>query len=241
MTADLQGKYDAAFYANQKAGSRTSAGLVIEKLAPVLGNVSSVLDVGCGAGGWLQAVREVYPKATVFGVDHPAVPRSEMFINEDAFAGYDLSEPIDLERSFDLVITLEVAEHIPPEKAETFLETLTRHGDVVLFSAAIPRQGGTGHVNEQWPEYWIDLMAARDYKALDIVRPLIWNDDAIASWYKQNMLLFAKSPEKLQVAGAEDWAGRAMIHPGSWVRATEPLPTKISRVLSGRKPDHAWR
>ena len=241
MTAELNTKYDAAFYANQKSGSRTSARLVIEKLSPILGSVSSALDIGCGAGGWLQAVREVYPKADVFGVDHPGVPQTEMFIEETAFAGRDLSESIDLKRTFDLVITLEVAEHIAPEKSDVFLDTLARHGDAILFSAAIPRQGGTGHVNEQWPDYWIERLKTRGFEALDIVRPLIWDEDAIASWYKQNMMLFARSPEALSLEGVEDWNGRAMVHPGSWFRATEPLRSRIERVITGRKPDHAWR
>jgi SAM-dependent methyltransferase len=241
MTTKLKQNYDAAFYANQKAGSRASAGIVLETLSPIVGEVGSVLDVGCGAGGWLKAASEIFAGADIFGVDHPGVPEEEMFIPRARFAGHDLTAPIHLKRRFDLVISLEVAEHIPPEKAPTFIDTLADHGDVVMFSAAVPRQGGTGHVNEQWPDYWIALFEARGMAPFDVLRPLIWDDDDVSSWYKQNILLFARHPERLNIRGLEDWRGRALIHPGSWMRKTEPVARQVTRLIQGRKPDHNWR
>lgn len=56
-------------------------------------------------------------------------------------------------RRFDLAMTIEVAEHLTPVRADSFVEDLTRLSDVVLFSAAIPAQGGINHVNEQWQSY----------------------------------------------------------------------------------------
>ena len=241
MSTDLKSSYDAAFYANQKAGSLTSAAIVLERLKPALGAVRSALDVGCGAGGWLKAAGDAFPGLDVFGVDHPDVPKSEMFIPTENFRGADLSAPIDLERRFDLVISLEVAEHIAPDRAEAFIDTLARHGDRILFSAAIPRQGGTGHVNEQWPDYWAKLFDARGFEAFDIVRPMIWYEDAVASWYKQNVILYARGDARPARDGHEDWGARAMVHPGSWIRGTEPLASKISRALRGEKPSHQWR
>jgi hypothetical protein len=111
----------------------------------------------------------------------------------------------------------------------------------VLFSAALPRQGGTGHVNEQWPAYWIERFQTYGYFLFDVLRPLVWEDDRIASWYKQNILLFADGAVRLNTGGLEDWGGRAMIHPGAWMRKTEPVASKVSRLLQGKKPDHEWR
>ena len=241
MSDQLKKNYDAAFYANQKSGSRKSAEIVLAALQPVLGAVGSALDVGCGAGGWLWAVREAFPNADVFGVDHPDVPRSQMLIDAQDFSGCDLSQPINLARRFDLVISLEVAEHIDPARADVFVENLTRHGERVLFSAATPRQGGTGHVNEQWPDYWAEKFKARGLQRFDIVRPLIWDEDEVASWYKQNMMLFASPDARLSCDSLEDWRGRAVIHPGLWMRKTEPLKAQIARAIKRRKPAHEWR
>ena len=241
ITGQLEKNYDAAFYANQKAGSLASAEIVLNAIKPLLSEVRSVLDIGCGAGGWLRTAAGAFPGAQVFGVDHPNVPHSEMFIAPECFAGRDLSAPIDLERRFDLVISLEVAEHIDPDKADLFIDILTRHGEKVLFSAATPNQGGTGHVNEQWPFYWADKFAARGLRCYDIVRPLIWDEDDVASWYKQNIILYGPEALAGEFAAQEDWDGRAMVHPGLWMRKTEPFSARLSRAVQGRKPGHDWR
>ena len=68
---------------------------------------------------------------------------------------------------------------------------ITGLSDFVLFSAAIPDQGGMGHINEKWPTYWISLFEDRDYVCIDAIRKNIWNDDSIPWWYRQNALLFA--------------------------------------------------
>lgn len=239
MSADLERKYDAAFYANQKEGSRASAEIVLAALLPLIGGARSAVDIGCGAGGWLKTFAGMIPGADIFGVDHPAAPKSEMFIDPAQFEGRDLSVPFDLGRRFDLAISLEVAEHIAPERADVFLDNLARHADVILFSAAIPRQGGTGHVNEQWPDYWAAKMAARGFALHDVVRPLIWNSEDAAFWYKQNALLFVREGRDLDFSGLDDWGGRAMVHPGGWMKKTEPLKSQFARVLAGRKPANA--
>src|SRR5690606_35475831 len=110
----------------------------------------------------------------------------------ERFRRTDLGTPISESSRFDLSISLEVAEHLPESRADVFVDNLTRLSDAVLFSAAIPGQGGTGHVNEQWPTYWIERFAARGFRLADVVRPAIWEDDRMPYWYRQNTLLFVK-------------------------------------------------
>ena len=241
MSDDLSKKYDAKFYANQKAGSLKSAETVLGHVLPIIGTPRSVIDIGCGAGGWLRTLSEIVDDLDIFGVDHPGAPTSEMFIDPANFEGRDLSATMTFDRKFDLAISLEVAEHIDPQQADIFVDNLMRHADTILFSAAIPRQGGTGHVNEQWPQYWIEKMSKRGFGLCDVVRPLIWNEDDVASWYKQNLLLFASDRAAMSVAGLEDWGGRAMVHPGAWIKKTEPIGSQIRRVLKGERPSEAWR
>ena len=103
----------------------------------------------------------------------------------------DLEKGISLDRRFDLVVSLEVAEHLDAGAANGFVASLVRHGDVVLFSAAIPFQGGHHHVNEQFADYWVERFAAHGYLALDFVRPQIWSDEGVLWWLRQNVLVFA--------------------------------------------------
>jgi hypothetical protein len=97
-----------------------------------------------------------------------------------------------MDRKFDLVVSLEVAEHLPGEHAETYVDSLTRLGPAVLFSAAVPYQGGTEHVNEQWPDYWVELFERKGFVVLDPIRKRIWQHPGVEYWYSQNILLFVK-------------------------------------------------
>jgi hypothetical protein len=87
------------------------------------------------------------------------------------------------------VVSLEVAEHLPESSADTFIESLVAHGDVILFSAAVPGQGGQHHINEQWPEYWQQKFAKHGFYFHDTIRPLIWNNEKVNWWYRQNIFI----------------------------------------------------
>jgi SAM-dependent methyltransferase len=148
-----------------------------------------VLDVGCGVGGWVATW--LGSGADAIGVDGDYVPRDQLCIPDDRFISHDLSTPLDLGRRFDLVTCLEVAEHLPPEAAATIVDSLCRHADVIVFSAAIPGQGGTGHINERWPSFWAELFATHGYRPHDLLRSRLWWDTRCEWWYRQNVLVFA--------------------------------------------------
>ena len=100
-------------------------------------------------------------------VDGPYVDRRRLLIDPGDFHAADLAAPIGLGRRFDLVQSLEVAEHLPAAKAEQFVDMLTTHGHCVMFSAAVPGQGAENHVNEQPAEYWRAIFGERGYGAVD--------------------------------------------------------------------------
>ena len=118
-------------------------------------------------------------------------------IDSEHFIIADLEKQIDCTSilvegtyKFDLVISLEVAEHLSIERERSFVKDLTLLSDVILFSAAIPGQGGEGHINERYLSEWCLLFGEIGYEAYDIVRPRIWNDASIPWWYRQNIMLF---------------------------------------------------
>lgn len=127
----------------------------------------------------------------VQGIEGPWLQPQNAEIDPKLIAIHELEKPFSLARMFDLVICLEVAEHLSPAVAESFVHTLTSHSAAVLFSAAIPFQGGTHHLNEQIPDYWARLFSEQGFATLDLVRPAVWKDDQVLWWYRQNVLLFA--------------------------------------------------
>jgi hypothetical protein len=108
------------------------------------------------------------------------------------FQPADLTNPPHLDRTFDLAVCLEVGEHLPKKSSPRLVDLLTTSAPAVLFSAAIPRQGGTNHINDQWPTYWEKLFAARGFRRLDPIRPQLWRSTNIEWWYRQNIYLYLR-------------------------------------------------
>lgn len=181
--------YDSLFYEYQREGSMRSARTLLPRVIETLG-VRSVLDVGCGAGAWLAAYRDL-GTTDLIGVDGDYVDRTLLLIDSGQFHPRDITRRFDFERQFDLVQCLEVAEHIPHQACATLIDNIVRHGRKVLFSAAVPGQGGEDHINEQRYEFWRDLFAARSYRLFDFVRPAVADNEAIEPWYRYNVMFFA--------------------------------------------------
>lgn len=213
--------YSGGFYDYIDAGSRASARTVARLLRGEV-QIGSLLDVGAGHGAW-AAEWMAAGVPDVLAVDGDYVARDRLAIPSDRFQPHDLSQPLDLGRRFDLVQSLEVAEHLPADKADGFVETLTHHGDVILFSAAVPHQGGEHHVNEQPLGYWRAKFAARGYHAYDWLRPRISADAEVMPWYRYNSLIYANE------------AGAARLSDS--IRATK-VPEHASIEVSG---DLRWR
>ncbi|WP_169717868.1 hypothetical protein SPSIL_050780 [Sporomusa silvacetica DSM 10669] len=185
----LEKIYNQSFYNNQMDGSLRSANamvpLFIEYVKP-----KTVVDVGCGVGTWLSVFKN--QGVDILGFDGEYVDKNLLCIEEDSFIAVDLEKTIEYGKVFDLAISLEVAEHLTESRAPSFVQDLTRLSPVVVFSAAVPRQGGVNHVNEKWQSYWINLFMKCSYLPIDCMRPKIWTCKDIEWWYRQNTLIFCK-------------------------------------------------
>ncbi len=180
--------YTKKFFENQQQGSINSAKvvvpLVIDLVAP-----KTVVDVGCGTGTWLSQFI-ANGVQDVVGVDGDWVKVDMLQIPKEKFVSKNLTWSLDINRSFDLAMSLEVAEHLDAQYADVFVRSLVKLAPVVLFSAAIPHQGGTHHVNEQWPDYWVKRFADNGYEVIDPLRRKLWSNTQVSSWYAQNILFF---------------------------------------------------
>ena len=96
-----------------------------------------------------------------------------------------------------MAISLEVAEHLPENRGKSFISDLCELSPVVLFSAAIPYQGGDNHINEQWQSYWYGLFKENNFVGIDLIRPQIWENINVKPWYKQNCMLYIHESKTL--------------------------------------------
>jgi hypothetical protein len=184
-----------------------------------------VLDVGCGLGAWLAVFRHLGVD-DVWGIDGDYVDRTMLEIPAERFLARDLSQPWrPWDRPFDLVLSLEVAEHLPADCAGGFVRSLARLGPAVLFSAAIPHQGGTNHVNEQWPDYWAQRFREVGYTVIDCIREQVWQNPRVEWWYAQNILLFVRDdhlhthPRLARAAQRTRPAQLSLVHPRKYLDA----------------------
>ena len=169
----------------------------------------------------------------MLGIDGAHVARDSLCIEASEFAEHDLAQAFVLGRRFDLVLCLEVAEHLPDSSAALLVESLCRHGDVILFSAAPPGQGGAAHINEQPYEYWRTLFAARGYRMYDTVRRAIADLHEVSYWYRYNAFLFVNGsalPELHERLAADALA------PGVPVPDVAPWLFRLRRRLIGLLP-----
>ena len=220
--------YSAAFYSDRRNTALASAAEIVPWVLDRI-KVKSVVDVGCGTGSWLTTFME-RGVTDVVGLDGPWVPISDLEVSPEKFVAVDFTrlDTLRLNRRFDLVVCLEVAEHLGPEHAAEFIDRLVAMGSCILFSAAVPRQGGVGHFNEQWPSYWIEIFHRHEFICFDSVRGAFWDNPSVAAWYPQNAFFFVSKDatskySRLEAHAENSLAGKSVIHPRLYQQKLEEL------------------
>lgn len=235
MSQAADRRYTKRFFEQMRGGAKRSAEIVVPLVLDLL-SVGSVVDVGCGEGTWLGVFRELGTK-DVIGIDGEYVSRDALQIPQECFRAVDLSKPFEMGRVFDLAISLEVAEHLPVASSSAFVKSLCSLSKAVLFSAAVPFQGGNHHVNEQWPDRWAGLFRERGYFPVDAIRKRIWKNGAVEWWYAQNTLLFVsegllRSNQVLKTEFDKTCSDQlCVIHPRKYLEAVTPGVTAAARLL----------
>lgn len=227
--------YDASWFNKQHGGSAQSASIVVPAALGLIPNVRSVVDVGCGAGAWLAQFKQC-GVTTVKGYDAGDVKLDQLYIPPECFQRADLTNPPAPSQRYDLALCLEVGEHLPDGAAPTLIRFLTSLSDVVMFSAALPGQGGTGHVNEQPLSYWRKLFQACSYEVHDVLRPKLWHDGRVHYWYRQNIVLAIRrdAPQALGLPLVGDDDLIDFVHPELLAQARRGEKKHREKRLNGR-------
>lgn len=201
-------------YEQIREGAKRSARVVVPLVHDLL-KPRTVVDVGCGEGWFAREFAKL--GCAVQALDESVADRVELglvydgpgggsvtFRHADLTAGDAWAGP-SLES--DLVVCLEVAEHLSPGAADAFVATLCALSRVVLFSAAAPGQGGHGHLNEQPPAYWAEKFGAHAYNVSGALRWDVWGNDEVEPWYQQNLLVAFRPDAQLTAAAVHHLLG----------------------------------
>lgn len=186
--------YDTAFYEYQMGDSYRSAKIYADWLGKIYKPVS-VADFGCGRGTWLKAFKEEIGSIRLVGFDGPWNSQTDMLDPAIELVSLDLNHAVlnglSSER-FDLAMTLEVAEHLMPERSPAVVKSLCALADVVMFGAAFSFQPGQDHINTRPNSFWAKLFRHEGYLVFDYFRPTMWGRTDVPYWYQQNTFLYVR-------------------------------------------------
>lgn len=211
--------------------TRPSALAIIPEVIKLV-QPKSVIDLGCGIGVWLSVFKELGVE-DISGVDGDWVDQERLKIQKDCFISADLRQPFNLGKQFDLAVSVEVAEHLPRESAEDFVDSLVKLAPVVLFSAAVPFVPGNMHINCQWPSWWAKHFYSRGYVVIDCIRNKVWSNEKVMWAYSQGIMIFVneKLLENYPLLKAEyhesDLFHLDRIHPKYYLKILKGLNAEI--------------
>jgi len=147
----------------------------------------------------------------------------------------DLAQPLPAGERYDLVISTEVAEHLPESAADTFVDNMcSRAEEWIVFTAAHPGQGGVNHVNCQPKSYWREKFAARGFPVAPLAERLLHTGIAALEWgpwwLRANLQVFSRSEKRPR--------GGYLYGPAKWIgwKAWKPF-AKIRTLISPETGD----
>jgi hypothetical protein len=226
--------YGGEFYSARREMTVRSARRILGIVAEYV-PFTSVADFGCGSGTWLSVARADFGATFTFGLEGPWMTADKLDDQQIEFQPGDLERKAEVPRRVDLAISLEVAEHLTPQRAASFVDDLCNTAPCVLFGAAIPGQNGVGHINEQWQSYWADLFRERGYEAFDLIRPAVWDDDQLPFWYRQNCLLYVRSDRARELGLQPEPVRFDIVHPRRWEEEMRVTIVRRIRAKVGPK------
>ena len=166
---------------------------------------TSVVDFGCGIGSYLEVFKSngCDIRGFEYGYDAAKPQYDKVGITEEEITFGDVTTEIALDRTYDLSVCIEVAEHIPYSKSDTLVDNIVnsvKEDGVIIFTAAQKGQGGTGHINCQHPQFWCDKFKKRGWESatehrtikdkMIPVRTLSDDKNAVWEWVWKNFQVF---------------------------------------------------
>ena len=132
---------------------------IVETIGP-----KSVLDVGCAYGYLVGALRRLGVEAYGIDASAHAIGSADEEIRPYCAVRSALDPlPEHFPKHFDLVVTIEVIEHLYEEDCDAFIHNICSYTDDILFSSTPSDIADVTHFNVQQPEYFAKRFAREGF------------------------------------------------------------------------------
>ncbi len=149
------------------------------------------VDAGAGSGAYAAELRR--RGHVVVAYEYARLGRFIARLQGVDARPFDLAQPI-APAECDLAYSFEVAEHLPPELGDRLVTFLAASAPTVVFTAAPPGQGGSGHINEQERPYWVERFRKHGMVERQELRDRVAAGfrDVRSSWLAANVMVFTR-------------------------------------------------
>ena len=180
--------YDSDVEVTSVQSAAIMAKSIVERFKP-----RTIIDVGCGTGALLDAFRKL--NCDVYGLEYSESGLAYCKRRQLPVRKFDIEKDQIDTAQYDLAVSFEVAEHLPPWIADRFVGLLCKASPLVIISAATPGQGGKDHVNEQPHAYWMEKFDRYGYfydEGNSARLSAGWKLAGTAPWYSENVMVFVR-------------------------------------------------
>ena len=184
-------------YCHNERYTVAGAERVLKVLFDKVGVPDSMLDIGCGVGTWMAAALNL-GCSKVHGLEGTVEAQDKLYVPRECISGIDLEGEWTVSGKYDLIVSMEVAEHLTEKAANRLMDNACHATDKILFSAAIPGQPGQNHISCKWQSDWEAAFNNHSFQCHDFIRWAVWNDENVEPWYRQNAFLARRTSAKIE-------------------------------------------
>lgn len=146
----------------------------------------SIIDLGAGLGQYCDVIRRCTTCDAYDGSKNVEV------VTKGKVKYLNLAKKIEFNCTHDIVMSIEVGEHIPKDYEDIYEENLIKcSNNIIILTWATIGQGGFYHVNEKEKKDVINIFTTKGLKWNEDIHKILYKSSRL-DYIKNNLMVFSK-------------------------------------------------